>query len=447
MQTIQDVLRKAGELHASGKIEEAGNLYETVLCFDPSNFFALYALGTIYSEARRNGIAIQLLLRSLEENPQQPEALNNLAICFRQEGKEEQARRMYEMSLSLMPNNHETLSNLSGAYINSGLPEKALEYAEKSLEINPDYASAKHHKGLALLEMGRFSEAWQCYEGRKGIREWTKRPYDMPEWDGAEVETLLIHGEQGLGDEILFMGWISEAKKRAKHVFIECAPRLIQLFERSFGVRCVGTPEEANALGVKFDAKVAMGSLPHVLGERPTRKAYLKPDPSKVAEYRKRMEACGPGPYIGVSWFGGLKQTHGHLRSAALEMWKPLLKHGTPISLQYGNQAENAANLGLPHWQESIDDIDELAAMIAACDLVVSVCNTTIHMAGALGVPVWIMVPSKPAWRYGMSGEEMPWYESARMFRQTEKWAEVYQRVEKELADYAGVPRAEQKAA
>lgn len=440
-------MQKAGKLHAEGKIEEAGQLYEMILCHEPANFFALYALGTIYSEAHRNGIAIQLLLRSLEENPKQPEALNNLAICFRQEGREEQARKMYEMSLSLAPDNHETWSNLAGACINSGCPEKALDYADKSLTIQPDYASAKHHKGLALLELGNYAEAWKWYEGRKGIREWTKRPYTMPEWDGKPVDVLLIHGEQGLGDEILFMGWFSEARKRAKEIVIECSPRLIPLFERSFGCKCVGTAEEANALGIMFDAKVAMGSLPFILGERPTRKAYLKPDIHKVAKYRKRLEALGNSPYIGISWFGGLKQTHGHLRSATLETWKPILKHGTPISLQYGSQGENAEKLGIPHWQETIDDLDELAALVAACDLVVSVCNTTIHLAGALGVPVWIFVPKKPAWRYGMIETEMQWYGSAKMYRQGENWTETYQRLENDLAHFCRVSGTKQKVA
>lgn len=447
MQTIKDVFERAAALHHEGKIEDAGFLYEQVLCVEPANWFALYALGTIYSEAGRNGIAIQLLLRSLEENPKQPEALNNLAICFRHEGKEEQARKFYEMSLSLSPENHETWSNLAGACINSGCPEKALEYSEKSLAIKPGYPSAMHHKGIALLELERYDEAWKWYEGRKGIREWTIRPYSMPEWDGAPVDSLLIHGEQGLGDEVLFMGWFAKAKERAKNVVIECSPRLVKLFERSFGVKCVGTAEEANALGIKFDAKVAMASLPTVLGGLPDGKAYLKPDPAKVALYRTGLEQLGPGPYIGVSWFGGLKQTHGYLRSAKLDLWDPLLKHGTPISLQYGPQGAKAMELGIPHWQDAIDDLDELAALIAACDLVVSVCNTTIHLAGALGVPVWIATPSKPAWRYGRTKESLPWYASAKCYRQKDSWADVYNQLENDLADFCRISGSEQKAA
>jgi len=147
-------------------------------------------------------------------------------------------------------------------------------------------------------------------------------------------------------------------------------------------------------------------------------KTYLKP----VSECKKE------GKRVGLSWRGGLPQTHAVLRNTDVEHWKPLTTLADTISLQYGYAIEDAELLGIPH-SPSIVDLDRLAAMIKSCDLVISVCNTTIHMAGALGIPCLVLVPSKPAWRYGLRGE-MHWYQSVKLLRQAEgePWPDVIAR-------------------
>jgi hypothetical protein len=179
---------------------------------------------------------------------------------------------------------------------------------------------------------------------------------------------------------------------------------------------------------------------------------WLKADPELVRMYREKLESIGDGPYIGVSWKGGLSKTHAHLRSSTKADWERIVQHGTVVSLQYGDAQQYADDLGIPHWPEAIADLDHFAALIMALDLVVSVCNTTIHVSGALGIPTWIMVPSKPAWRYGLTGDRMPWYPEARMFRQIgNDWSSVYSTVEKRLAayatDYAGISADERREA
>lgn len=435
-----ELFNRAENLYKSGDISGALRLYEEAVAKEPSNYFALYALGSLFSQMGRNGLAIPLLQRSLEENPNQPECLNNLAVSLRLEGHEETADEVYGMALILQPDNHETWCNRAGAHVNNGDPEKCLEYAEKSLSINPEYPQALYHKSLALLEMGRLKEGFALYEWRKKIKEYTPRSYTWPRWDGKPVKRLLIHGEQGIGDELLFMSFHNRIQ--AEEVTVECTKKLEVLFKRTFpNWRIVTTEEEANKY--EFDAVVAMGDLPNLLGVTPCGEKYLVPDAQKVAYYRSKR---GDAPLIGLSWYGGLKQTHTHLRNAPPKYWQNLAKYNC-TTLQYGPAREGAVILGIPDWQPEEDDLDDRAALIAACDLVITVCNTTVHMAGALGVPCWCIVPDKPAWRYGLTGDSLPWYNSVKLYRQRNGWDSVFNQLEKDLADFAGVPGNSRKTA
>jgi len=337
-----------------------------------------------------------------------------------------------------------TISNLAGCYINDGRPEEALKWADKALEIDPELPQAGNHRGLALLELGRFAEGWPAYEARKNLPQFDRRPYNCPEWDGSPVGTLAIHGEQGLGDEIMFLSLVPQIRERCQRVVIECNPRLVALISNSLGAKCYGKHAEL-AAAEQPDAYIAMGSLP-LHAWPPTGRAYLRPtDAAMAAEPHP-----GGRKRIGVSWFGGTIKTHSALRVMPLELWAPLLAFDAEyVSLQYGDRADEAAKLGLPHDPVGIADLDRLAARIKSCDLVISVCNTTVHMAGGLGVPCICLTPSKPAWRYGLTGPKMIWYESVQLIRQgsDENWSSVVERAASAIADYGILPGAEPQAA
>ncbi|HEU4344820.1 MAG TPA: CDC27 family protein, partial [Candidatus Binatia bacterium] len=234
MQTIRDVLIQADTAFKDGKLEDAVNLYEFVLCRNPSHDYALYCLGSVLLRLGREGVGMALLQRSIEENPKRPEALHNLGIGLRNQGHDEAAVKVYEMALEQQSKNVETISNLAGCFINRGVPEKCVEWADKGLAINPNHHSCKYHKALAYLELGKLEEGFRLYEHRKHIGEWSPRVYKHPYWDGKPVEWLLIHGEQGVGDEILFMSWLPKIRHLAKNIAIEATPRLVKLFERTF---------------------------------------------------------------------------------------------------------------------------------------------------------------------------------------------------------------------
>jgi hypothetical protein len=175
----------------------------------------------------------------------------------------------------------------------------------------------------------------------------------------------------------------------------------------------------------------------------PQRSHYLVADSQRIDYWRDRLDALGPGLKVGISWRGGIARTGQSERSIALDQLLPSLSGPNVhfISLQYTDCQEELATLhrqcgiDMHHWQDALDDYDETAALVKALDLVVSVCTAVIHLSGALGQRVWIMAPLVPEWRYGLQGETMPWYPSARVFRQTQRgyWAPVIEKVASEL--------------
>jgi tetratricopeptide (TPR) repeat protein len=436
---IEQILKQGEEHHINHQLDKALDCYDMALTQElhPGiRAHVEYLLGTLYSEAGKNGIA-RVLLESASKGMEGPEVLNNLGIVYKSINRYDLAREAYAKALQ-KDYSAQTLCNLSGLYINTAEPEKAYEIASKAFAMKP-FAQGGNHMALACLEMQRWEEGFTKYEHRRELPEFSKRSYKFPYWNGEKVKRLLIVGEQGLGDEIMFMSCWQLIQHLADEVEIECAERLVPLFERSFGVKCY--PDEKSVVG-EFDAYVHMGSLPRIakIWERWDERKFPF---LKVEDYPK------DGFRIGHSWRGGTNKTHDVLRNFALEKWMPLAELGG-ISLQYGPAAGMAQKLGLPHDEESIKDIDKLASMVKSCDLVVTVCNTTAHIAGGLDVPCYVLTPHKKAWRYATSTERMQWYRSVILIQQgpDEDWASVVQRAKQRIcADFPGIRGAEQEAA
>jgi tetratricopeptide (TPR) repeat protein len=430
MSTIKDVVVAGIEAHKRKDFDTALRIYDQVLGLKIYDPYLCHALGTLFLDMDLLGVSIQFLTRSVETSPEDApwlaESYVNLGVALRNSAHEMEAAACYRRSLELDATNTATWANYAGCYINYGQPEKAVQFAERALEIDPNNVHARHHKALALMELGKYDAGFRAYEARLNLPEFHKRNYDGKRWLGGKVSgTLVIHGEQGLGDEVMFCSLIPQVKKLCDRLVIECNEKLVPLFERSFGVKCYGDSEDIKK-NEKVDHWCPMGSLPYIFRVRNPQEhqGYLKTDPALDEKYKKTEKFR-----VGVTWRGGSKKTHDHLRNFSLKRWKEFVRPEW-VSLQYGKVKQEVEFLGLqdPGWG---GDMDEFASLVKSCDLVITVCNTTVHFAGALNVPCWVMVPSKPAWRYGLTGKRMLFYPSVTMYRQAdgEDWSEVMKRI------------------
>ena len=453
-----------GELHGRrGELEDAADCYELAVHFDPRHVPAHYALAALhksqgryaraaehyqrivecsphdapahtnlcfalyemaaYDEAREHGE------RALAISPKLPEAHHNLGLVLREIGKPEQAVHHFQKALELAPR-AEMAAGLAHAYRDLGRLNEAIANYDRALRLKPDLGDAAVNRAYAYLLKEDFADGWAQYEGRFAATGTKERDFGFPRWHGEapEGKTILVHGEQGLGDEIMFASCLPGLLARAQRVILECSDRLQPLFQRSFPQAIVhgGSKEDPGEWVAQYTPihyQVPIGSLPRWL--RPERSAfdqtaaYLRADRAVANDFRTKL-ATGRKPVIGLSWRGGTPKTRSHLRSLSLEQFMPLLAvDAVFVSLQHGvGSSELAGAAALRTFQGATDDLDRLTALISALDLVVSVDNTNVHLAGALGRPVWVLLSASPEWRYGSRGETMPWYPSAKLFRQ-----------------------------
>lgn len=473
--TIKDALDHAQMLLDAGRFNEARTIYVQILNRQCDADKAVSGLAILSLATGEFGLAANLLRQAVALNPNNLGALMNLPTALKHAGAGARAIEVYEIieevlrdtkndpeyAMPLMADNY---GNWAGCYINAGEPERALELADRALAIVPEHHAGAQHRALALLEMGKWSEAWPWWDRRVRRGSGTENGKShitpgfhqrefggVPYWDGKETECLAVHGEQGLGDEIMFASVIADAQKIAGKVVVECNHRLVPMFERSFGVECYGSEQELMAAGHKPTAKVPLGSLLSHFRASPADcpgTPYLKADPALVMHYRGRLAAFGLGPKVAIAWRGGTAMTHEAVRKVPLAGWGPILNIPgiTFVSVQYGVEATMEADASnVHHWQLAIDDMDRQLALMEACDLVVSVCQTAVHMAGALGKETWVLTPSKPRWCYGREGEAMAFYKSVRQFRQDGAWGEVIKSVAealKERSPYAKTLKA-----
>jgi tetratricopeptide (TPR) repeat protein len=477
-------------------LNKAGACYRAVVEAQPDSAPARGNLGIVLKDAGRLDEALVHLRRAHELDPGGPGTLRNLvstlveadlceeALTVAQaqaarhpESYEAQlflgfahqklhdpsvALRCYEIALGMRSDDAELYYNRGIAYQDLGRLDEAFADYERTLAMRGDFPLAQFHRALAWLLLRDYERGWEGYEARKLSGDFPGGLGALPQWDGTPLtgRSLSIRREQGLGDEIMFSSMFPQVMAMAAECMIECEPRLVEIFRRSFpGATVYPTAEDRrlpdDIASRKIDVEVAAGSLPRFLRRRladfPPHQGYLRADPERVAQWRERLSQLGPGPKIGISWSGGVRKTRRPLRSIPLERWLPILQvpGARFVSLQYTRDAagEVAAlnaqhGLRIEHWPEAIDDFEETAALLYALDQVISVCTAAIHLGGALGRPVWVMAPYSPEWRYGFSGDNMPWYPSVKIYRQPAfgDWEPVISSVAAELERLAGRP-------
>ena len=420
----------------SGRLERAEVLLEA-LRLKRDDADVNNALGNVHRLRGQLAQAAASYGRAVESDGQHLAALANLGLTLRDQGVPREALPVLDRALALAPDHVEALFNKALALADTGAGQPAGELIERVLKLDPEFAQAHLQRGFTLLRRGEFSAGWREYAWRVRIPEldhW--QDYDYPQWQGEALDgkRVLVQAEQGLGDQIMFASCLPDVLRRARRTMIECDPRLAGLFARSFTAAAVyrhrvkGKPDWRREPAPDF--RVRYGDLPRMLrnhaADFPRHSGYLIPDAAKVAAWRARLAALAPGLKVGLSWRGGTPGTGQAARSLALDALLPVLAlpRVNFISLQYGPGRDEIADLRARHgialsdWPQAITDMDEMAALIAGLDLVITVCTTAAHLCGALGKTAWVLVPAVAEWRYLESGSQIPWYPALRLFRQ-----------------------------
>lgn len=440
------------------QFDEAIDVLQAAVAAAPHDPICLFHLAVGFSDAKRKEEAVGALRRALRLRPNFYEAHLNLGAILEGLGRLDDSVTYCQQAAALNPNSASAHYNLGNVRLHLGHLEASLESYARVLEIDPDFPKAHWNRAVVLLLMRRFGEAWPEWGYREAAGEVVIDHFQVPAWDGFSLhdKTIMIHAEQGIGDEIMFASCFNEVIAQAKHTIIACAPRLKELFARSFPeaeVQAVQRPCSDDWLPVGVDCTVTAGDLPRWLRPNwdsfPRQPSFLAPDPALVAKWRERIDGLGPGLKVGISWRAGGKSSEQRRRTSPLDDWGPVL--AVPgvqfINLQYGNSVQDIAfaqakfGAVIHDWPDAdpLKDLDNFAAQLAALDMVFSIGNTTIHMAGALGVPTWAMAPHVPGWRYMIEGDELPWYRSVQVFRQTrpDDWTGLYAQMADRLRAHA----------
>ena len=488
MKPLGDLLREAFAFHQQDKLGDAEKLYNEILKLDPNHFDALHLLGLLRHQRGRHAEALDLVGAALKINPDYADTLLNYGSILAALNRHEEALVYFDRTLAIDPHSFRALNNRGNALVALNRFEEALVCLDRALAINPGHAKTYINRALMLMDLKRYADAlasfdralelrpghadseqllaaaeltlgnfasgWKRYEWRWKATVYPPipRPFPQPRWNGEYVDgTLAVWGEQGLGDEILHASMVPDLAQRAKSVVLEAAPRLVKLFARSFpDTHVIG---HGDPIPENIKAHSPIGSLGQYLrlsrDAFPRReRGYLVADRDMAAALRRRLSPHGE-VVLGLSWVS--KSPYGYFKSAQLRDFDSVLQ--LPgcryVDLQYGDTlAEREAlkqKSGLVVERlEDIDntnDLDALAALITACDFVVTVSNTTAHLAGALGKPTWLFVPHSGGrlWYWFVDRDDSPWYPRVRIKRQkqAQSWKDLIMSAAGEIAAFS----------
>ena len=404
----------------------------------PGHLEACIALADLYYRLGDHQAVLRILEPLVQAEAVDRSVANLLGLVLGRElGEFERADALLRRALEVTPDWLPALTNLGWNLLEQGRHQEGYAFIDRALAIAPEDVEARLVRACMKLKQGEFSAGWREYGVRHSSRFAIARPYRFPQWRGEPLEgkTLLIYGEQGVGDQIMFASCFQEVIALSGRTIIECNPKLVSLFKRSFPHALVqeNVPSGAEPVWLetagKIDYQIAMGDLPALFrnhwNDFPRHDGYLVADPERVRYWKSRLAELGTGFKLGLSWRGGSIATRRHLRSVPLDQLVPVLQMPLKaISLQYDSiepdlkLLRSIPGIELTHWTEAIDDYDQTAALICALDGVLSVCTAAVHLAGALGRKVWVIAPVVTEWRYLEKGDSLPWYPSAQIIRQ-----------------------------
>jgi len=425
------------------KLDAADKHLRRAVEIDPASVISWFNLGALRRRQRDAAGAVVAYREVTRLNPSLPEGYGNLGDALK-DSDYAAAEEALRTALRLRPDYPDALDNLGVILFLTGRVGEALAHFERALQIKPDFMRAFGHRTATLFILGDLERAWPLHRRRfdvAGIKVDPHGRFPNEVWNGQSLsgKSLLIWTEQGLGEEIMQSGMIPDALSRASKVTVECSPRLLTLLERSFPVvSFIPRVNPARVCPVRIDAdyQIAGSDLGGVFRKTwqdfPKHSGYLVPDAEMVARLRHRYSRDGRR-IVGLSWASNRSGTGPH-KTMRLAEFAPLLRQPgiVFVNLQYDADHAEVAALAQAVGTELITDqdidllgdMDAVAAQIAAMDLVISVSNTAVHLAGALNVPVWNIIPGYNAsgmWHWFSGQGVSPWYPSMKIYRRDEK--------------------------
>jgi len=476
--------------HRTGDLDGAAEDYRQVLVIAPNNADAFHLLGLVLYQRGVYDGAADLIERAMSLNPRPAEYAYNLGKVRAAQEHWVASAAANRTALALKPDYADAHCNLGVALIWMGrasAAENSLRAAlardvnhaaawsalglalrhqcrdaeaeaawEKAIALQPDLAEAQFNLATSRLAAKDFARGWPAFASRAlaDPASYNAPSLHQPPWRGEALggKSILVWGEQGLGDQILFAGLIPDLLAQEAKVTLACEPRLVSMFTRSFptiAVRSRALPID----DIMTDFHAPLGSLGEFLrrdaASFPAHTGYLRADPARVDELRQRYRAHAHGnPIVGISWRSARRRS-GVFKSTDLSQeWAPVLR--TPgvtfVNLQYGAVESALAQASVTHGAtiesdpalDAMTDVDGWAAHVSAVDLVISVSNTAVHVAGATNTPVWTLSPAGAGrlWYWFDGQDHSLWYPSMRLYHQSSPgdWSGVMSRVAQDLA-------------
>lgn len=406
-------------------LESATGCLEKVVALAPGRKAAHADLGRIYTEMCRYTEAIACFDKILQDCPDDAAVLNSKGIALQELEDRSGAEDCYMHVLKVDSCNGIAINNLGTLWRDNGRPDLALDYYEKALAIEPCNEQVIFNRAISRLTLGDYKNGWQDYEKRFG----QERPVqlyhqDIPRWNGELLhgKSLLVQSEQGYGDTLQFARYLPFLQRFNGRVIFECQDRAIKAALNGLGD--IEILARGDALP-HIDCQVPLLSLPLIfgtgVGSIPSSAGYLAAAPEKIEAWRNRLSSVSKGKLIGINWAGRKTRLNGN-RAMSLEDLKPLLdvQGVSLVSLQLGEESAQVAAFGrrVADLSDEIEDFGDTAAIMEHLDLVITIDSAVAHLAGALGVPAWVMLKYSPDWRWLLDRADSPWYSSVKLFRQ-----------------------------
>ena len=412
---------------SEGRYQAALASYQKALKQTPSHPFLLFRVGMVYHLLELHNEAIRWYRKALAADNNLGEAHNNLGKALLEQRRFQEAEVAFKAAVPLLPTSPVPPTSCASTLMAQNRLEEALHWCNHALTINPDFAEAHWNKALILLKSGRYAEGWQEYEWRWQTSSFPspRRSFPYPLWDGKlplHGKRLLIHAEQGYGDTIQAARYLPLLEQRGAQLIVACQPPLVRLLSSTLPTM------QVVALGSDpptADCHLPLFSLPGLFSPDtasiPRSYPYLQPPVELLQHWSTLCEGADAGYRVGLVWSGKPKPDPG--RSIPPQLFAPLA-HVSGInwfSLQVSDQPGLPGALPpfpLHDFSGLIKDFADTAALISQLDLVISIDTAVAHLACALGVPVWLLLPAPCDWRWMTDRNDSPWYPTMRLFRQ-----------------------------